>query len=135
MINDVNSLLLLLTLFDQIILTIFNLEWNVLFCFSILLMIFCWLIVWTSITRISWINILNVLRIKYVDEIIFLAKISLIITQFLIFFVFVIIFTSSLDKQRVVNTFFLFSRFFANVLSIFWSIKFLNLSFRVVFWF
>ncbi len=105
-------MLLWLTLLNQIILTIFNLECNVSFCFSILRIVFCWLIVYTSTTRTLWVNISNVLRIMYIDDAMFFAKISLIITRFLIFSLLVIIFTFSFDRRRVVNTsFFVFSAF------------------------
>ncbi len=103
-------LLLLLTLLDQIILTIFNFECKISFYFLIWRIVFCWLIVLTSITRTLCVNISNVLRTMYVDDAMLLAKISLIITRFLIFFVLVIIFTSSLNRRRVVRTsFFVFS--------------------------
>jgi hypothetical protein len=70
-----------------------------------------------STTRTSCVNISNVLRIMYVDETMFFAKISLITTRFLIFFIFVIIFTFSFNKWRIVSTSFFVFQFFVNVSS------------------
>ncbi len=104
-------MLLLLTLLNQIILTIFNFECNVSFYFSILRIVFYWLIVCTSTTRTSWINVSNVLRIMYVCRWNNAFRKSLVnYHAFLNFFVLVIIFTFSFEKRRVVNTsFFIFS--------------------------
>ncbi len=74
MISDVNFLLLLLTLLSQIILAIFNFQCNASFYFSILQIVFCWLIVCTSTTRTSCISISNVFRIMYVDEAMLFTK-------------------------------------------------------------
>jgi hypothetical protein len=78
-INDDNFFVSLITLFDQIIFAIRKLECKISFCFSMRRIIFCWLLVCTSITRISWINISKILDIAYVDEATFFIKELLII--------------------------------------------------------
>jgi hypothetical protein len=97
-----------MTLFDQIIFAIHKLECKISLCFSMRRIIFCWLLICTSITRISWINISKILNIAYVDETTFFIKKLLIINRFLIFFERVINFTFSLKKRFVVITFFFY---------------------------
>jgi hypothetical protein len=109
-INDDNSFSSLMTLFDQIILAIRKFECKISFCFSMRRIIFCWLLVCTSITRISWVNTSKILDIAYVDEATFFIKELLIISRFLIFFERVINFTFSLKRRFVIITFsFIFS--------------------------
>ncbi len=105
-INDDNFFSSLMTLLDQIILAIRRLKCKISFCFSVRRIIFCWLLVCTSIMRISWINISKILDIAYVDEATFFIKKLLIISRFLTFFKRVINFTFSLRRRFVVITFF-----------------------------
>ncbi len=105
-INDDNSFSSLMTFFDQIILAIRRLECKISFCFLMRRIIFCWLLICTSIIRISWINISKILDIAYVDEATLLNKKWLIINRFLIFFERVISFTFSLKRRFVVIIFF-----------------------------
>ncbi len=109
-INEDNSFFLLMTFFDQIIFAIRKFECKISFCFLMRRIISCWLLVCTSITRISWINISKILDIVYVDKATFFIKKLLIINRFLIFFERIINFTFSLKKRFVVITFsFIFS--------------------------
>jgi hypothetical protein len=73
-INDDSSFSSLMTLLDQTILAIRKFECKISFCFSMRRIIFCWLLVCTSITRISWVNISKILDIAYVDEATFFIK-------------------------------------------------------------
>ncbi len=115
-INDDNSFSSLMTFFDQITFAILKLECKISFCFSMRRIIFCWLLICTSIIHISWINISKILDIAYVDEATFFIKKLLIINRFLIFFERVINFTFSLKRRFVVITFFFsFFRFVADV--------------------
>jgi hypothetical protein len=109
-ISDDNFFSSLITFFDQITFAIRRLECKISFCFSMRRRIFCWLFIRTSIIRISWINILKILDIAYVDEATFFINELLIVNRFLIFFERIINFTFLLKKRFVVITsFFIFS--------------------------
>ncbi len=127
---------LLLTLFDQITRVILSLECNVSFCFFIRQMIFCWLIVATSIMHTSCVNTSNVLSKTYVEKTIFFINELLIVKRLLIFFDLIISFPFSLNKRlAVITSFFVFfarcSRFISfltnNVRKLFFSRCFLIL--------
>ncbi len=102
----------LIAFLDQITFAMRKLECKISFCFSIRWMIFFWLIVYTSITRTSWVSTSNVLSVAYADEATCFINELLIVRRFLAFFERVMIFTSSLKKRLVVITsFFIFSIF------------------------
>jgi hypothetical protein len=105
-INDDNSFFSLMTFFDQITFAIRKLKCKISFCFSMRRIIFCWLIIYTSIRRIFWVNISKFLDIAYIDETTFFVKELLIVNRFLIFFKRVINSTSSLKKRFVIIIFF-----------------------------
>ncbi len=120
----------LIALFDQTTLAMRKFECKISFYLSIRWMIFCWLIVCTSITRTSWISISNVLNVAYVDEVTCFINELLIIRRFLAFSERVMIFTFSLKRRLVVITsFFIFSTFCRRFIS------FLTKSVRKLFFF
>ncbi len=111
-IKDDNFFLSLIALLDQTTFAMRKLECKISFCFSIHWMIFCWLVVCTSITRTSWASISNVLSVAYVDEATCFISELLIVRRFLIFSERIMIFTFSLKRRLVVITsLFIFSTF------------------------